>query len=148
MTKDASYYRARNHLLDHRKKLLYEPLGLDREEEKEYEKKYYQQGVIPKEHESIFNEQLTKLLPSTANKPLSFFELSRHDTYFNLYPEKIAGTPFYTTSLYFPVQVRGTKEEVIRTIERTIGPAKIPSSLSVLEAEAVALALELFLLDL
>ncbi|GAA4839550.1 hypothetical protein [Algivirga pacifica] len=148
MTKDARYYRARNYLLDHRKKLLYASLELNREEAKEYEKKYYQQGVIPKEHQALFNQQLNQLLPTTDDQPLSFFELSRNDTYFNLHPDKIAGTPFHTSSLYFPVQVKGTKEEVIRTIERTIGTAQNPPSLSTLEAEAIALELELLLLDL
>jgi hypothetical protein len=44
----------------------------------------------------------------------NFVEITSNDAWFKLHPEKIAGVEFETTSFYFPIQVKGTKEDVLR----------------------------------
>ena len=44
----------------------------------------------------------------------NFLEITSNDNWFKLHPEKIAGVEYETTSFYFPIMVRGTKEDVLR----------------------------------
>lgn len=43
-----------------------------------------------------------------------FVTITSNDNWFKQHPEKIAGVEFETTSIYFPIQVKGTKEDVLR----------------------------------
>jgi hypothetical protein len=45
---------------------------------------------------------------------LDFVNITSNDNWFKQHPEKIAGVEFETTSFYFPIQVKGTKEDVLR----------------------------------
>ena len=44
----------------------------------------------------------------------NFLEITSNDNWFKLHPEKIAGVEYETTSFYFPIMVKGTKEDVLR----------------------------------
>lgn len=44
----------------------------------------------------------------------NFLEITSNDNWFKQHPEKIAGEEYETTSFYFPIMVRGTKEDVLR----------------------------------
>ena len=44
----------------------------------------------------------------------NFLEITSNDNWFKLHPGKIAGVEYETTSFYFPIMVRGTKEDVLR----------------------------------
>lgn len=44
----------------------------------------------------------------------NFVEITSNDNWFKKHPEKIAGVEFETTSFFFPIQVKGTKEDVLR----------------------------------
>lgn len=46
--------------------------------------------------------------------PNDFVTITSDDNWFKQHPEKIAGVEFETTSFYFPIQVKGTKEDVLR----------------------------------
>ena len=50
------------------------------------------------------------------NSPLSFVELTQFNTWFKLHPEKVAGTEKLTTSLHFPVTIKGKREDVERVL--------------------------------
>ncbi len=43
-----------------------------------------------------------------------FRTITSNDTWFKKHPEKIAGIEVETTSFHFPIQVKGTKEDVLR----------------------------------
>jgi len=43
-----------------------------------------------------------------------FVTITSNDNWFKQHPEKIAGVEFETTSFYFPIQVKGTKDDVLR----------------------------------
>ncbi len=44
----------------------------------------------------------------------NFLEITSNNNWFKLHPEKIAGVEYETTSFYFPIMVKGTKEDVLR----------------------------------
>jgi hypothetical protein len=43
-----------------------------------------------------------------------FLDITSNDNWFKKHPEKIAGVEFESTSFMFPIQVKGTKEDVLR----------------------------------
>lgn len=45
---------------------------------------------------------------------MNFTEITSNNNWFQQHPEKIAGVEFTTTSIFFPIQVKGTKEDVLR----------------------------------
>jgi hypothetical protein len=104
-------------------------------------------GVFPPdqdEQESIKEYLRQNQYPDT---PLSFTELCTYNTWFQMHPDKVCGTEKITSSREFPVTIRGDRQ----TIEDTIGrflPAQKPDTAASLELEALALELELQLLEL
>jgi hypothetical protein len=44
----------------------------------------------------------------------NFLEITSNDNWFKKHPEKIAGVEYETTSFFFPIMVKGTKEDVLR----------------------------------
>ena len=104
-------------------------------------------GVFPPdqdEQESIKEYLRQNQYPDT---PLSFTELCTYNTWFQMHPDKVCGTEKITSSREFPVTIRGDRQ----TIEDTIGrflPAQKPESVASLELEALALEVELQLLEL
>ncbi|MFN8208082.1 MAG: hypothetical protein U0T82_11830 [Bacteroidales bacterium] len=51
-----------------------------------------------------------------SDEPLSFAELCSFNTWFAMHPEKVAGEEVITTSLQFPIMIKGTREDIVRTI--------------------------------
>lgn len=74
---------------------------------------YYSDSYTLQYNEARVLEQKN---PENFNKPLSFSELSRYNTWFEMHPEKVAGKEVITSSLAFPLTIEGTREEIIQTI--------------------------------
>jgi hypothetical protein len=72
----------------------------------------------------------------------NFLEITSNDNWFKLHPEKIAGVEYETTSFYFPIMVRGTKEDVLRVT----GMSKDNSMKKLALAKAKAKAIKIKLL--
>lgn len=70
----------------------------------------------------------------------SFVNITSNDNWFKQHPEKIAGVEFETTSFYFPIQVKGTKEDVLRVTGMLNNDNK---KLKLAKAKAAALKLKL-----
>ncbi|MCH2194385.1 hypothetical protein [Kordia sp.] len=68
-----------------------------------------------------------------------FIQITSKDFWFKNNPEKIAGIEIQTTSLHFPIQVKGTKKDVLNVINATI--KKQPDREK--EAMAIALAMQM-----
>lgn len=86
-------------------------------------------GTIPKEtladYEQLEKEELQELRKNKENNaPLSFTELTSFNTWFYLYKDKVAGTEALTTSLLFPVTIKGTRKDVEQLFARALGPQK------------------------
>lgn len=52
--------------------------------------------------------------------PLSFTEQMTYNTWFEMHPEKVCGDQEVTSSIYFPVRIKGTKEDVLNAINQTL----------------------------
>jgi hypothetical protein len=65
-----------------------------------------------------------------------FVEITRSDAWFKQHPEKIAGVEYETTSFYFPIQVKGTKEDVLRVTGHEVVK---PNNKKINDAKAKAL---------
>ncbi len=73
--------------------------------------------VNPKVGKHILDCALTnksKVFALNGAAKQDFVTLTSNDTWFKQHPEKIAGKEYQTTSLHFPIQVKGTKEDVLR----------------------------------
>ena len=79
--------------------------------------------------------------------PLSFTELCTYNTWFQMHPDKVCGTEKITSSREFPVTIRGDRQTIEDTIRQFL-PAHKPDTTGSLELEALALELELQLLEL
>ena len=56
----------------------------------------------------------------------NFLEITSNDNWFKLHPGKIAGVEYETTSFYFPIMVKGTKEDVYR-VTGIIDAVRVPT---------------------
>lgn len=130
-----SWYRARIAAI---RKLL-EELPADTGDKKD--RALLRNGLIPEALEekfkTIFDYEFK--LGFALNEPLSFTEITSFNTWFVMHPEKICGKETVTTSIEFPITVKGTKEEIINAIRG--------NGSSMLELEALALETELQLLN-
>lgn len=61
-------------------------------------------------------ESFSRLGLKVSNAPLTFTELCSFNTWFAMHLEKVAGTETITTSINFPITIKGTKEDIERTI--------------------------------
>ncbi len=98
-------------------------------------------GVFPEK----FNEEgliRQKLAEKTySNEALTFSELTRFNTWFAMHPEKVCGKEIVTTSIEFPITIKGSREDIINTIHIESDPGQ-------LELQALAIEVELQLLQL
>ncbi|MCX6257962.1 MAG: hypothetical protein NTW49_08735 [Bacteroidia bacterium] len=128
----ASYYRARIVTI---KKLL-ETLP-ESTEEKNNDRVLVRNGFIPNsvkyDYEKLLKEEY--YLTFSLNEPLTFTETTRFNTWFDMYPEKICGKEFISTSREFPITVKGTKEDIEITINKAMEESVMDSEIETQESE-------------
>lgn len=134
MNGSPSYYRARIEVIGE----LISHLDVNRME-KGNDIVLLRNGVFP---EMLIEEKLIrkKLAEKYFNNyPLTFAEFTRFNTWFTMYPEKVCGKEIVTTSIEFPITIKGTKEDIVSTIHIENKPGE-------LELQALAIEVELQLL--
>jgi hypothetical protein len=136
MNRNPSYYRARIEVI----RELVSTLEVDRME-KGNDIILLRNGVFPEK----FNEDKLirgKMAENTfSNEPLTFSELTRFNTWFALHPGKVCGKEIVTTSIEFPITIKGSREDIMNTIHIESDPGQ-------LELQALAIEVELQLLQL
>lgn len=73
-----------------------------------------------------------------------FLKITSADNWFKQHPEKIAGVEYETTSFFFPIMVKGTKEDVLRVTGMSGNDDKT-KRLRLSKAKAKAIKLKLLL---
>ena len=73
-----------------------------------------------------------------------FVQITSNDNWFKQHPEKIAGVEYETTSFYFPIMVRGTKEDVLRVTGMNQNNDKV-KKIALAKAKAKAIKIKLLL---
>ena len=84
----------------------------------------------------------TKYYPET---PLSFSEITRYNTWFEMHPEKLAGEEAISTSREFPLTIKGSREDIEKALkaDKTETDKKRPPiHMMKLKAKALKLKLE------
>ena len=88
--------------------------------------RFLRNGAIPPECEesyiNILSEETTGLLKGAREniKPLDFVEMCTFGTWFEAFPEKVAGVERLMTSLAFPVSIKGNGDDVKLVINKTL----------------------------
>jgi len=120
MKKSSAYYRAR---LAAFQQIIQEEAG-DGRDEKNNHSVILRNGVIPGGFEKRMNSLIKEKQKDASNSTLSFEEITRFNTWFEIHPEKIAGNEIITSSREFPIKIKGTEEDIIRTVT----PANLPDT--------------------
>jgi hypothetical protein len=136
MTRSPSYYRARIRVIGE----LISSLNIN-QPEKGNDIILLRNGVFPEKYneEKLVGDKMVE--GKYYEETLSFFDLTRFNTWFSLYPEKVCGKEVVTTSIEFPITIKGSKEDIINTIHTETTPGE-------LELQALAIEVELQLLEL
>ncbi len=101
-------------------------------------------GVIPETMQKAANEFIQQNIGKYTDAPLTFTEICRYSTWFDMYPEKVAGTEYVTTSIMFPLMIKGSKDDILNTV--TVLPQTNEPEPDEMQLEFEMLALELELL--
>lgn len=132
---DPSYYRARTQFIK-------DGIVIANQDDNEEDLKLLRNGFIPE-----LNEKSIKAISKDqSNKPLSFVELTSYSTWFAMHPEKICGEEIPTSSRDFPLKIKGTNDDVIKSIGSSRvykTPQKSDLKLMAMKARAMKLKLEL-----
>ena len=119
MKKSPSYFRARIKAIKH---LI---MTLPPSEVKNSPRELLKQGYIHSDLKDKVEELIKENIDKVSNEPLTFREQTSYSTWFAMHPEKVCGTEHATTSLHFPVTVKGTKEQIVDTIQKGIREQKM-----------------------
>jgi hypothetical protein len=120
MKKTPAYYRARMDVLESILSIAHSSINVDgnpvTQKKIDTEIVLARNGVFPSGYDE--EKLVTALLGKReySNEPLSFSEITRYNTWFNLHPEKVAGKEIITSSRAFTLSIEGTKEDIIKTI--------------------------------
>jgi hypothetical protein len=119
-TQQPSYWKAR---LDAIMQLIAEEKGGDRTAKNNHSV-LLRNGVVPvemkKRYDEAFNEHHKTYIRTGKVQPLSFAEITRFNTWFEIHPEKVAGKEIITTSREFPISVKGSETDILMTITKTL----------------------------
>lgn len=112
MKKTPSYYRARISAIEE----LIQSIDADRDE-KNNDRTIFRYGVFPDgyDEETIVSQKMKS--QHFSDSALSFEEFSKFNTWFAMHPEKVAGIQHITASREFPISIKGTKEDILKTIK-------------------------------
>ncbi len=105
------------------------------------------EAIMKQEFPAYYLEMTTGKKPNRPDPPLALHELLRWNTYFLMHPERIAGKEEPTTSMIFPVTVRGDKEDLLRVIDAHIGHDDTPVDELLAEGDKLIELLQLNMLN-
>ncbi len=94
------------------------------------EKKWLQNGFIPESEQEDFDMRIKARMYGKSDDPLTFVELATYSTWFAMHPEKVAGKMVGGSSLFFPVVVKGTRQDVERLHKSAMSADNSPQAVS------------------
>jgi hypothetical protein len=95
-------------------------------------------GVIPGKMKSDFKKLIKEKIVNQENSKLRFDEITRFNTWFEIHPEKIAGKEVITSSIEFPLKIKGTQEDIIQTVTPSVASDKKEKRIRMAIAKAIA----------
>lgn len=82
-------------------------------------------GVVPNDLKKEYDKQLSSVLKQVTADTLTFEDITRFNNWFEMHPEKVAGKEIITTSIQFPISIKGTKEDIISMFKNISSTTKI-----------------------
>lgn len=75
-------------------------------------------GVFPDyiDQKGLISELINE--KNISDKALTFQEIASFNTWFTIHPDKVAGTQQITSSREFPITIKGSREDIERTIQK------------------------------
>jgi hypothetical protein len=134
MDKTPSYYKAR---LGAFQQIIQEEAGGVRDEKNNHSV-ILRNGVVPGGFKMRLSSLIKEKQKDFSNAALSFEEITRFNTWFEMHPEKVAGTEVVTTSREFPIMIKGTEEDLIQTVTPSRTPDKKDKRIRLAKAKAMA----------
>ena len=134
MNKTPAYYKAR---LEVYKQLIKEEVGANPSNDS-IELRILRNGVLPIKLAHSYDKLIDKYSKEQSEKKLTFDEITRFNTWFEIHPEKIAGIEVITSSREFPITIKGSVEDIIQTITPSIVPDKKDKRIRMAKARAKA----------
>lgn len=123
---EPSYYRARLYLFDK----LIEQLPIEEKEKKNTPRQLLKNGYwspeLGDEQEEVIK---SRQFDVNGEDPLKLSEITRYSTWFAMHPEKVCGKEVVTSSMFFPVKIEGTDDDVKDTVNAGIRAAKGESTI-------------------
>ncbi len=109
MKQDPKYYRARLAVIE-------DLLSSSDIRKDDRDRKILLNGVFPErfKEKQLITQKLK--VQTFSNAKLSFEELTRFNTWFAMHPEKVAGVEKITSSREFPITIKGTKDDILKTV--------------------------------
>ncbi len=95
-------------------------------------------GVTPNGYDERLDHLIQMNLNKVSSSNLTFDEITRFNTWFEMHPKKVAGTEIIRTSREFPIQIKGTKEDIIQTLTPHQIPVKKDNRMRMAKAKAIA----------
>lgn len=90
----------------------------------ELEERYLMQGFVPHNLRDEVNQELQKVKSNFDRSPLTFTEMTSGASFYEANPSRIAGNQRMSSSIFFPVQVQGTKQDVLDTVNHILTTPK------------------------
>jgi hypothetical protein len=134
MNKTPAYYRAR---LEVFKQLISEEVQSNPSKDS-LDLRVLRNGVLPGRLRGEYEKLIKNKIGGQDDKKLRFEEITRFNTWFDIHPEKIAGTEVITSSIEFPIKIKGTEEEIIQTVTPSNIPDKKEKRIRLAKGKAMA----------
>ena len=134
MEKSPAYYRAR---LEVFKQLISEEVQSNPSKDS-LDLRVLRNGVLPGRLRGDCETLIKKKIDILEDIKLRFDEITRFNTWFEIHPKKIAGTEVITSSIEFPIKIKGTEDDIIQTITPSITPDKKDKRIRMAKAKAMA----------
>ena len=78
-------------------------------------------GIDPGDEDGLIRAEL--FINVYGDEPLTFRELCSYSTWYVMHPEKQAGEEVVTTSIHFPITIKGGKDDIVATLNQAIAQA-------------------------
>jgi len=134
MERTSAYYRARLEVFN---QLISEEVQSNLSKDS-LDLRVLRNGVLPGRLRGEYEKLIKYKIDGQDDKRLSFEEITRFNTWFEIHPEKIAGTEVITSSIEFPIMIKGKEEDIIQTITPSITADKKDKRIRMAKAMAIA----------
>ncbi len=109
------------------------------------------EGLIDEKFQSRYPDvhgQVEARKADIVDVPLSFSEITKYNTWFEMNPDRVAGTEVITTSRNFPIQIKTKRSDIDRVLKVILNLKEDTINLLLLKSKSLKLKLSLAQLEI